>query len=241
MQSIKPIIIVPMAGMGSRFTEAGYKDIKPLIPIFGKPMIEHVVDSIDLHADWIFVVQRGHREKYDLDAKLQALRPGCTIIDTGYGPTEGAACSILLAKEYINNDRVLIVINSDNIIEWNSLSAMSRLMLSDADGLILTFKDSDPKWSFAKLDKDEKYITEVAEKKPISDNATAGMYIWKHGKDFVSAAEQMISKNIRTNNEFYLCPVYNENIAMRQKIIIHPVIAMHGVGTPQDLEKYINK
>lgn len=230
-----------MAGMGSRFTNAGYKDIKPLIPIFGKPMIEHVINSVGLIGDWIFIVQRGHREKYNLDEKLQALRPGCTIIDTGYGPTEGAACSILLAKEHINNDRVLVVINSDNIIEWNPIATMSRFMFSDATGLILTFKDTDPKWSFAKLDEEGQYVVEVAEKNPISDNATAGMYIWKHGKDFVVAAELMIKKNIRINNEFYLCPVYNENIARGQRVIISPVEAMHGVGTPEDLERYINR
>lgn len=230
-----------MAGMGSRFTEAGYKDIKPLIPIFGKPMIEHVADSVGLNGDWIFIVQRGHREKYNLDLKLQNLRPGCIVIDTGYGPTEGAACSILLAKNYIDNDRPLVIINSDNIIKWNALETMSCFAASDASGLILTFKDSDPKWSFAKLDAEEKYVIEVAEKKPISDNATAGMYIWKHGKDFVSGAEQMIAKNIRVNNEFYLCPVYNENISAGQRVIISHVEEMHGVGTPQDLERYINK
>lgn len=230
-----------MAGMGSRFTEAGFTDIKPLIPIFGKPMIEHVVESVGLAADWIFIVQRGHRERYNLDSKLQSLRPGCIIIDTGYGPTEGAACSVLLAKEHIDNDRPLIIINSDNIIKWDSNIAMSSFLNSDARGLILTFTDTDPKWSFAKLDPSGKYVVEVAEKNPISNNATAGMYMWKHGRDFVSAAASMIEKNIRTNNEFYLCPVYNENIRMGHKVIIHDVNEMHGVGTPEDLQRYIDK
>ncbi len=239
MQSNKPIIVVPMAGMGSRFSKAGYTDIKPLIPIFGKPMIEHVVDCVGLDADWIFIVQKGHREDYDLDSKLDILRPGCKIIDTGYGPTDGAACSILLAKEFVNNNRPLVVINSDNIILWDT-ELFDDMMESEARGLILCFKDEDPKWSFAKVD-DDMFVTEVAEKKPISDNATAGMYIWKHGADFVLAAEQMISKNIRTNNEFYLCPVYNENILLGHPIIIGFVNEMHGVGTPEDLEEYINR
>lgn len=241
MQLTKPIVLVPMAGMGSRFTNAGYLDIKPLIPIFGKPMISHVVDSVGLEADWIFIVQKGHREKYNLDTILQELRPGCIIVDTGYGPTEGAACSVLRAKEYINNERPLVIINSDNIIKWDSITAMDSFLKSDAHGMILTFTDTDPKWSFAKLDSNNSYVIEVAEKRPISNNATAGLYIWKYGSDFVSAAESMIDKNIRTNNEFYLCPVYNENIKLGQKIIIHGVKEMHGVGTPEDLERYISR
>lgn len=230
-----------MAGMGSRFSQAGYKDIKPLIEIFGKPMIEHVVDSVGIDGDWIFIVQKVHREQYDLDKILSTLKPGCKIIDTGAGVTEGAACSVLLAKDYINNQNPLIIINSDNIIEWDSKIYNESINIRNSDGLILCFRDSDPKWSFAKLDSGTGFVTEVAEKNPISDYATAGMYIWRQGQSFVTAAEQMISKNIRTNNEFYICPVYNENIAMGQNIEVCIVDAMHGVGTPEDLERYISR
>lgn len=236
-----PNIVVPMAGMGSRFVNAGYTDIKPLIPIFNKPMIEHVINSVNIDGNWIFIVQKGHREKYNLDEILTKLRPNCIIIDTGYSPTEGAACSVLLAKQCINTHSPLIVLNSDNIIKWDSKLYFVDMYRATVDGLILCFKDTDPKWSFVKLDAEEKYITEVAEKHPISDNATAGMYIWKRGIDFVRAAEQMISKNIKVNNEFYLCPVYNENIKMGQKIIVGFVDEMHGVGTPEDLEYYITQ
>jgi len=227
--------------MGSRFSQAGYKDIKPLIEIFGKPMIEHVVDSVGIDGDWIFIVQKVHREQYDLDKILSTLKPGCKIIDTGAGVTEGAACSVLLAKDYINNQNPLIIINSDNIIEWDSKIYNESINVRNSDGLILCFRDSDPKWSFAKLDSGTGFVTEVAEKNPISDYATAGMYIWRQGQSFVTAAEQMISKNIRTNNEFYICPVYNENIAMGQNIEVCIVDAMHGVGTPEDLERYISR
>jgi len=231
-----------MAGLGTRFSKAGYKDIKPMIPIFGKPMIEHVVESVGLQGNWVFIVQKGHRDDYNLDAYLNKLRPGCKIIDTGGGVTEGAACSVLLAKEHIDNDAPLVVINSDNIIDWD-VDLYHQYMMSDAlvDGLILCFNDTDPRWSFAKLDADGKYVAEVAEKKPISNFATAGMYIWKQGKQFVAAAERMIEKNIRVNNEFYLCPVYNENIAEGQRIIVGMVNAMHGVGTPEELERYISR
>jgi dTDP-glucose pyrophosphorylase len=228
-----------MAGLGSRFATAGYKDIKPMIDIMGKPMIERVIDSVGVDGNWVFIVQKGHREQYKLDDFLRKLRPGAVIIDTGYGVTEGAACSVLLAKQHINNQRPLIVINSDNIISWNT----KNYQLIDqqlADGMILCFKDQDPKWSFAKLDQ-HGYVTVVAEKEPISDNATAGMYIWTRGQDFVRAAEQMIAKNIKVKGEFYLCPVYNENIELGQKITVEFVQEMHGVGTPEDLEIYLRK
>lgn len=233
----KPNIIVPMAGMGSRFSAAGYKDIKPMIDIDGKPMIERVIESVGIDGNWIFIVQKGHREDYNLDSFLRKLRPDCTIIDTGYGPTEGAACSVLLAKEFINNDSPLIVINSDNIINWD-VSIYSEITEKGADGLILCFKDRDPKWSFAEINENG-VVTRVAEKDPISEYATAGLYIWSKGRNFVAAAEQMIQKNIRVNNEFYLCPVYNENIQSGQTIKIGLVKEMHGVGAPEDLEKYL--
>ena len=230
-----------MAGMGSRFTEAGYTDIKPLIPIHGKPMVGHVLESVGIDGNWVFIVQKHHRELHNLDSILSALRPGCIIIDTAGGVTEGAACSVLLAKNYIDNDNPLIVINSDNIIKWNQDNFYNALIDRNRDGLILCFSDTDPKWSYAKVDQHTNLVVEVAEKMPISNNATAGMYIWRRGKDFVSAAEQMIDKNIRTNNEFYLCPVYNENISMGHNIEICNVTEMHGVGTPADLIRYINK
>lgn len=240
LKELTPTIVVPMAGMGSRFSSVGYKEIKPMIPIFGKPMVEHVVDSVGIEGNWIFIVQKVHRIQYNLDALLEKIRPGCIVIDTGAGPTDGAACSVLLAKNYIDNDSPLIIINSDNIIKWNILDFKKFITNGEADGLILTFEDSDPKWSFAKIN-DLGFVIEVAEKNPISTHATAGMYIWKKGKDFVRAAEQMIYKNIRVNNEFYVAPIYNENIAMGQKISITPVIEMHGVGTPEDLERFKNR
>lgn len=236
---MKPIILIPMAGNGTRFSKAGYTLPKPLIDIMGKPMIQHVIDCIKFDADWIFVVQQNHIDDFQIDAVLTKLKPGCQIISTDAGVTEGAACTVLLARELIDNDRTLIVINSDNIIEWDGVTAMYKFIRSGHDGLILTFRDTDPKWSFVKLN-DDGFAVEVAEKKPISDVATAGLYVWKRGCYFVTAADQMISKNIRVNNEFYLAPVYNENIEMGHTITVHDVI-MHGVGTPEDLDIFLQK
>lgn len=227
-----------MAGNGTRFTAAGYKNIKPLIPIFGAPMIKHVIDSVGIDStNWIFVVQKTHRELYNIDEILNTLKPGCKIVDTGSGVTEGAACTVLLAEEHIDPEAPLFIINSDNIIKWDTKS-FDTLLKEPVDGLIPIFKDTDPKWSFVKLD-DDGFATQVAEKHPISDNATAGIYIWKKGKLFIDSAKRMIEKNIRVNNEFYLCPVFNESIQMGAKIITTLVNEMHGVGTPEDLQKYL--
>ena len=109
---------------------------------------------------------------------------------------------------------------------------------TDADGGIVSFKGTHPKYSFAKIN-EKGLVTEVAEKDPISDIATVGYYYWKKGSDFVKYAEQMIDKNIRTNNEFYVCPVYNEAIKAGLKIKASLVDEMWGMGTPEELNNFL--
>jgi HAD superfamily hydrolase (TIGR01509 family) len=230
-------ILIPMAGAGSRFEQAGYTFPKPLIDVNHKPMIQVVVDNLNIDANYIFVVQKAHREKYNLDTLLNLITPGCKIVEVD-GLTEGAACTALLAKEYINNDAPLFFANSDQFVEWDSNEFMYKMNETDADGGIVTFKATHPKWSFAKVDENG-FVTEVAEKNPISDNATVGYYYWKHGSDFVKYAEQMIDKNIRVNNEFYVCPVFNQAIEDCKKIRVFDVKKMWGLGTPEDLKFYL--
>jgi HAD superfamily hydrolase (TIGR01509 family) len=230
-------VLIPMAGAGSRFEQAGYTFPKPLIDVNNKPMIQVVVDNLNIDANYIFVVQKAHREKYNLDTLLNLIAPGCKIVETD-GVTEGAACTALLAKEYIDSDAPLFFANSDQFVEWDSNEFMYKMNETDADGGIVTFKATHPKWSFAKID-DSGLVTEVAEKNPISDNATVGYYYWKHGSDFVKYAEQMIEKNVRVNNEFYVCPVFNQAIEDCKKIRVFDVKGMWGLGTPEDLKYYL--
>jgi HAD superfamily hydrolase (TIGR01509 family) len=230
-------VLIPMAGAGSRFAQAGYTFPKPLIEVNGKPMIQVVVDNLNIEAHFIFLVQKEHYEKYNLKHLLNLIAPGCDVIQVD-GITQGAACSTLLAKEYINNDEPLLMANSDQFVEWNSNEVMYAWSADSIDGGILTFKATHPKWSFAKIDADG-FVSEVAEKNPISDNATVGVYYWKKGSDYVRYAEQMIEKDIRTNNEFYVCPVFNEAIADGKKIRIKNVSRMWGIGTPEDLNYFL--
>lgn len=231
-------ILLPCAGAGARM-RAKYLAPKPLIDVAGKLMIQRVVDNLNIDANYIFVVQQEHYEKYNLGGYLKLIVPNCHIIQTD-GLTEGAACTTLLAKDLINNDNHLLIANADQLLEWNSSDFMYHLLQSKADGSILTFqKENDPKWSYVKLN-EAGYVCEVAEKKPISNKATTGIYAWKKGSDYVKYAEQMIAKNIRTNSEFYVAPVYNQAIQDNKKITTFDIQNMHGVGTIEDLQRFLD-
>jgi len=230
-------VLIPMAGAGSRFEKAGYTFPKPLIDVRGKPMIQWVVDNLNVEAKYIFIVQKSHFEKYNLKETLSNFCPNNEIVQID-GVTEGAACTTLLAKQYIDKDEPLIIANSDQFVEWNNEEFIYTSTTADLDGNILTFKSTHPKWSYAKLN-DLGYVTEVAEKRPISDVATVGIYYWRRGSDYVKYAEQMIAKNIRVNNEFYVCPVFNEAIGDCKKIRTFNIEKMWGLGTPEDLEHFL--
>ena len=230
-------VLVPMAGAGTRFEKAGYTFPKPLIEVNGKPMIQAVVENLNVDAKHIFIVQKSHYEEYNLKHLLSLISPGCEIIQVE-GVTEGAACTTLLAKNFINNREPLLIANSDQFVEWDSNEFLYSMQADRVDAGILTFESVHPKWSFAKLDKDG-FVSEVAEKKPISNNATVGIYYWARGSDYVKYAEQMIERDRRVNNEFYVCPVFNEAIEDNKKIKIFPINKMWGLGTPEDLERFV--
>lgn len=230
-------VLIPMAGAGSRFEKAGYTFPKPLIEVKGKPMIQVVVDNLNIEANYIYVVQSSHRKKYNLDTLLNLITPGCQIVEVD-GITEGAACTALLSKDLIDNDNPLFFANSDQFVEWNSNDFMYKMQESNSDGGIVTFESTHPKWSFVKTDENG-FATEVAEKNPISNQATVGFYYWKRGSDFVKYAEEMIEKDIRVNGEFYVCPVFNTAIEYCKKITTFNIEKMWGLGTPEDLKYYL--
>ncbi len=231
-------ILIPAAGAGSRFADAGFTFPKPLIEVNGKPMIQTVVDNLNIDANYIYIIQEEHDEKYNMSEMLQLITPNCTIVKVN-GITEGAACTTLLAKEFIDNDEQLIIANSDQFVEWDSSAFMYAMQPDTIDAGILTFENTHPKWSYARVDEND-WVLEVAEKQPISKHATVGIYFWKRGSDYVKYAEQMIQKNIRVNNEFYVCPVFNEAVP-DLKIKIWNIEKMFGLGTPQDLERFLTR
>ena len=230
-----------MAGEGSRFAKEGYTFPKPLIDVNGKPMIQVVVENLDFDAEYIFVVRKEHLKKYEgLEKTLYRItNNNCKIVEVD-SLSEGAACTALLAKNLIDCDDDLLIANSDQVIEYSSVNFKTLKTMTNVDAIVFTFNSVHPKWSFVKTNS-RGVISEVAEKLPISDIATCGIYWYKKGSDFVKYAEKMIEKNIRVNNEFYIAPVYNELILDKKILIPYFVHEMYGIGTPEDLNFYLNK
>ena len=237
-------IVVPMAGRGSRFATAGFDLPKPLIAVHETvPMIRLVIENLrpSVAHRFIFLCLQEHLDTYNVGAKLAGWAGEDTVIVPVNAVTEGAACTVLLAKSYINNDEPMMIANSDQWVDIEINDYLAAMDTQNADGLIMTMTADHPKWSYVRLDAGNN-ITEVVEKQVVSSEATVGIYNYRHGSDFVKAAESMIAQNLRTNNEFYVAPAYNEMIAAGQKIVYFNVGAeydgMYGMGIPEDLAKF---
>jgi UDP-N-acetylglucosamine diphosphorylase / glucose-1-phosphate thymidylyltransferase / UDP-N-acetylgalactosamine diphosphorylase / glucosamine-1-phosphate N-acetyltransferase / galactosamine-1-phosphate N-acetyltransferase len=235
-------IVIPMAGLGSRFSNAGYEKPKPFIDVLGKPMIVRVIENLSyLNAKFILIARKEHMI---VEAELiKEIEENYNAVFVSIDKvTEGAVCTVLHARRYINNETPLLLANSDQIVDFELSKYVEDCRSREADGSILTFidKEKSPKWSFAKVDQDG-WVSQVKEKEVISDYATVGLYYFSKGKDFVDYALDMIVDNERTNNEFYTCPVYNYAIKDSKKICIYNINFedMHGIGTPDDLNKYL--
>lgn len=237
-------IVVPMAGRGSRFAAAGYVDPKPLIDVGGKPMVQWVIENIRPARPhrFIFICLAEHLERYPkIPETLRTLCPGCEIV-TVNAVTEGAACTVLLARQFINDNHPLMIANSDQFVELGMDDYLQRLDAGHADGLIMTFWSDHPKWSYCRLRADGT-VSEVVEKQVVSNDATVGIYNFARGRDFVAAAEAMIARNLRVNGEFYVAPTYNLLIEQGARIIVAATgresAGMHGLGTPEDLQRFM--
>jgi dTDP-glucose pyrophosphorylase len=231
-------ILIPMAGKGSRFADAGYDKPKPLIDVNGKPMVQVVVENMMTDAYFIFVLRRDHCHQYGMAKFLRTLTPYCSIV-TIDAVTEGACCTTLLAEDYFNNDNPLLIVNSDQYVDWNKDDFYHFLNRVKSDGTILTFYSQNPHCSYVR--KVGRSVVEVKEKEVISNTATVGIYYWKRGSDYVRYARQMIEKNIRTNGEFFVAPVYNEAILDGKKITTYNVGDVWNLGTPEDLNLYLTE
>lgn len=237
-------IVIPMAGRGSRFAEAGYNIPKPLIPIRGKPMTEIVINNLRPKCKhrFIFICLKEHINNHGIDSLLQKWSPGSQIIEVNT-VTEGAACTVLLAKDSINNQQPLMIANCDQWIDIDINEYLMKMELDNADGLIMTMWADDTKWSFVRFDAHGN-PSEVVEKEVVSNEATVGIYNYRFGSYYVEAAEGMIAKNLRVNNEFYVAPVYNEMISKGLKITVFNIgkvlKGMYGLGTPSDLHIFEN-
>jgi len=237
-------IVIPMAGEGSRFVTAGYDKPKPFIDVLGQPMITHVINNLNYpNARYILIGRKQHLSRFPKLVSEISNEYNVSFVEIDE-LTEGTACTVLFARNYINNDEPLLIANSDQLVECEISDYINDSKKRNLDGSILTFEDKElnPKWSFAKLN-NQNLVVEVQEKKVISKYATVGIYYFERGCDFVNGAIDMIVRNDRVNNEFYTCPVYNYLIKCDKKIGIYNIEYedMHGLGTPEDLENYLKK
>ena len=231
-------VVIPMAGDGTRFSDAGYTTPKPFIPVFGKPMIQAVVENLNIDCRFIFIIRKKHSGSNDLQTFLDSIKPGCIVIEIDE-LTEGSACTALLAEEYIDETPLLIT-NCDQIMRDFDINKLTEFAeKNEADGVLGAFISSSTKNSYMKLDENA-CITELKEKIVISNTASNGLHFWKCGKDFVSSTKEMIKNNERYNNEFYVAPTYNYLIKDGKKILPYFYNLHYAIGTPDDLNKYIS-
>lgn len=237
-------IVIPMAGAGSRFAKEGYTDPKPLIQVNGMPMIELVIKNLrpKMPHQFIFICQQAHIINYHLLEKFNRWAPGCIVVGID-GVTEGAACTVLAAKDHFNNNNPLMIANSDQYVDVDINKYLAAMQTERLDGLIMTMKANDAKWSYVGLDQSYR-VTCVVEKEVISDEATVGIYNFRSGSLFVESAESMIMKKLRVNNEFYVAPVYNQIIENGNSVGIFNIGSeangMYGLGTPADLGLFLS-
>lgn len=232
-------VVIPAAGQGKRFAEVGYQHPKPLIDVDGRPMLDWVLDNFREVGRPVLILQERHVEQYCADEIVRHLSPDAAVV-TVDGLTEGAACTVLRADGLIDNGNELLIANSDQFVDVDIAAFVEGMRARRADGGILTFRDDNPKWSYARCDEDGR-VVEVAEKVVISNQATVGIYYFRRGSDFVRAARQMIDKDLRVNGEFYVCPVFNQLIEAGKDVYLHEIQRgqMHGLGTPEDLEAFL--
>lgn len=244
MSADKPLnIVVPMAGRGSRFAKAGFELPKPLLGVHGRPMIEVVIDNIRPSRPhrFIFICQREHMDQFDL-AKSLAYAGRDTLILPIDDVTEGAACTVLLARQWIETDAPLMIANCDQYIATPIDDYLRAMEDGHYEGFIMTMRADDPKWSFVRLN-EQGLVTEVVEKRVVSNEATVGIYNFRRGADYVAAADRMMAAKDMTNHEYYVAPTYNY-LRNGSRVGFMNIGAeragMYGLGIPDDLS-YFNQ
>ena len=231
-------VIIGMAGAGSRFSSAGYSVPKPLCRTGSTTMIAKAVESLGMQdCTHTFVVQQEHLDNYSwLGNHLYNLATEVNVVALD-GVTDGAACSLLQAREFIYNEEPLISINSDQVLNWNA-ELFTQACADEPDtSWVMTYPHDHIKHSFVRVV--EGCVVEAAEKVAISNDATVGVYHWSSGKLFCDGAEQMIADEHTHNGEYYLAPIYNYT-AKANTVKPYPVQATNftPVGTPEDLAVY---
>ncbi len=231
-------VIIPMAGLGSRFKSQGYKVPKPLIDIKGAPMIQLVLNSLMIKGKYLFVV----RPEIDIDSVHEVIKKEVKEYEFVITEelTDGPASSVLLCENKLDQSDELVIANCDQIMDWDSSSFLEAS--KNNDGTVVTYYSQTPKNSYAKINQ-QKQVTEIKEKEVISNFSLNGIHHWQKAKFFIDSAHKMIEANDRApNGEFYVGPTYNYMISEGLSVGIYhiPSNHHHPVGTPSDLKRYLN-
>lgn len=235
-------LVIPMAWAWNRFIKAWYDLQKPLIDVKWKPMFYWATSSFDFlkenyKINYIFIVLQEHIEKYKIDEKIKFFYNKSKIISIDK-ITRWQAETVLMAKKYINNLNKLIIFNSDTYTNFDENDF--PIDNKKNDWIISCFKSNALRYSYVKLDK-YNYVSKVAEKVVISNNATNGMYYFRSWIDFVNYAGKMINNNELNNGEFYVWPVYNYLIKNWKKIKISKIKENRILWTPEELNYFLLK
>jgi len=235
-------LLLLMAGPSDKYREAGHAYPKNLVEVEGRPIIQHVMENvaplIGAKDRLTLVLNREEIQRFHTDNVARLLAPTVQICEAP-GKTAGAACSALLAIDKIDNDDPLVICNGDQVIAANLPAAVSDFKKRQLDGGIIVFEDVHPRWSFVKCNA-EGLVVEAAEKRPISRMATAGFYYFKHGHDFVKAAERMILKDSHVDGAFFVCPAYNELLLENARVGVFSIPRQNyfSLATPQGAQLY---
>jgi dTDP-glucose pyrophosphorylase len=211
---------------GSKISLANNTDYPVCLTEVGeRPLLERVITTCSSlePKQLILSFSSDDIHKFHVDNAARLLAPDAKIVGVE-GQTQGAACTALLASPHIDNDQELLILNGDELLDIDFQSVLSDFRSRKLDAGIVAFDSIHPRYSYVVLD-DNGFVTEAAEKNPISRNATAGFYWYAHGSDFVSAAKSMIAKDARTNDAFYICPSFNELVLKGAKVGVHRIEA----------------
>lgn len=233
-------VLVPMGGDDALFREHGHPFAKPVVEIAGRPLVEHAFDGLATipGARFIFVIRKEDDLRFYLRDVLQLMAPGAVVIRAD-GETAGAACTALLAIEHIDSDEELLIANGDQVLRTDLGAALDGFRGRDLDGGTLVFDSVHPRWSFVRTDA-EGLVVEAAEKRPVSRNATAGVYYFRRGRDFVEAAKNTIRKGASVNGRYFVCPTFNEMVLAQKRIGVQRIRRGDyiSLATPQAVEDY---
>lgn len=233
-------ILLPMGGSDENFRQHGYAYAKPLIEIAGQPLVQHALAPLQKArpSRIIFVIRKEDELRFFLRDVLRLLEPGAVVIRAD-GPTAGAACTALLAIEHIDTDEELVIANADQVLDFDLAEVIDRFRARALDAATVVFDSVHPRWSFVKTDADG-MVVEAAEKRPISRDATAGIYYFRKGRFFVEAATNMIRKDASVNGGFFVCPSLNELVLAQMRVGVERIDRSRyiSLATPPAVEEY---